>query len=112
MLEAGNLVPADCRLLTSVNMRVQEAALTGESEPVGKEASFVAVEAGEQGGEIPIAERHNMVYMGTIVTYGRGEAVVASTGMQTELGNIADLMQSAVRSPHLCSAGWPSWERD
>lgn len=99
LLEAGNLVPADCRLLTGVNLRIQEAALTGESEPVSKDAGFVAEEAGGQGGEIPIAERHNMIYMGTIVTYGRGEAVVASTGMETELGNIADLMQSAGQEP-------------
>lgn len=99
LLEAGNLVPADCRILTSSNLRVQEAALTGESEPVSKEAAFISPEAGEAGGEVPIAERHNMVYMGTVITYGRAEAVVAETGMNTELGNIADLMQSAGQEP-------------
>jgi Ca2+-transporting ATPase len=93
LLEAGNLVPADCRLLESANLRTQEAALTGESEPVSKSV------AAQPGKSLPLAERHNMVYMGTVVSYGRGEAVVAETGMRTELGKIADLMQSAAQEP-------------
>jgi len=70
LLEAGNLVPADCRLVESVNLRVEEAALTGESVPVEKEAKLVAE------SDIPLGDRLNMGYMGTVVTYGRGTAVV------------------------------------
>lgn len=89
LLEAGNLVPADGRVLESINLRVQEAALTGESEPVSKESEEMTE------GEIPLAERRNMVYMGTVVSYGRGHAMVTATGMKTQLGSIAELMQSA-----------------
>jgi Ca2+-transporting ATPase len=89
LLEAGNVVPADCRVVESANIRTQEAALTGESEPVEKRAGYVAAE------DIPLADRKNMIYMGTVVTYGRGQAIVAETGMRTELGGIAELMQSA-----------------
>jgi Ca2+-transporting ATPase len=88
LLETGNLVPADCRLLESVNLRIQEAALTGESEPVEKHVEPLA-------SELPLGDRRNMAYMGTVVTLGRGRAVVVATGMGTELGNIADLMQTA-----------------
>jgi len=91
LLEAGNLVPADARVLESVNLRTQEAALTGESEPVSKVAEALPKE------NLPLAERLNMVYMGTAVTYGRGLAMVTSTGMNTELGGIAELMQSSVQ---------------
>jgi Ca2+-transporting ATPase len=89
LLEAGNLLPADCRLLESVNLRVDESALTGESVPVDKDAGFVA------DTDLPLGDRHNMAFMGTVVTYGRGQAVVVQTGMQTELGNIATLLQAA-----------------
>ncbi len=88
LLEAGNRVPADCRLLESVNLRVQEATLTGESEAVEKDAGFVA------NTSLPLGDRINMVYMGTVIVYGRGQAVVVRTGMQTELGKIATLIQS------------------
>ncbi|MDQ3250250.1 MAG: HAD-IC family P-type ATPase, partial [Chloroflexota bacterium] len=88
-LETGNLAPADCRLLESVNLRMQEAALTGESEPVEK--STVAL----SGADLPLGDRRNMVYMGTVVTMGRGLAVVVAGGMQTELGKIARLLQQA-----------------
>ena len=88
-LEAGSLVPADGRLLDSSNLRTQEAALTGESEPVEK-THLVMVES-----DLPLAERKNVVFMGTVVTYGRGQVVVTETGMRTELGNIAELIQSA-----------------
>jgi len=95
VLEAGNLVPADCRLVESVNLHTQEAALTGESQPVAKKAKFVPHFEDEGQPSIPLAERINMVYMGTMVTYGRGAAVVTETGMQTELGGIAELMQAS-----------------
>jgi Ca2+-transporting ATPase len=87
LLEAGNLVPADLRRLESVNLRIQEAALTGESEPVDKEIDALSQE------NIPLGDRVNLGYMGTIVTYGRGEGVVVETGMRTELGRIASLIQ-------------------
>lgn len=88
LLEGGNIIPADCRLIETANMRIEEAALTGESVPVDKNAGFVADE------DLPLGDRRNMVFMGTVVTYGRGQAVVANTGMQTELGNIANLLQT------------------
>lgn len=88
LLEAGNLIPADLRVVESANLRSQEAALTGESEPVGKQSEPVST------ANAPLAERRSMLYMGTIVTYGRGTGVVAETGMKTELGKIASLLQS------------------
>lgn len=93
LLEAGNLVPADGRLLEEVNLAVQEAALTGESEAVQKEISALSKR------DLPLGDRRNMVYMGTIITYGRGTAVITETGMSTELGNIADLLQNVEREP-------------
>lgn len=89
ILEAGDRVPADARLVESVNLRIEEAALTGESEPVEKNAQFVASE------ELPLGDRRNMAYMGTVATYGRGQAVIVQSGMSTELGNIANLIQTA-----------------
>ena len=88
-LVAGNLVPADCRLLESSSLRVQESTFTGESEPVEK------VAYGLTQGALALSDRRNMLYMGTVITYGRGQAVVTETGMQTELGNIARLVQEA-----------------
>lgn len=93
LLEAGSRIPADMRLVESANLRVQESALTGESEPVSKKAEFTS------DSDQPLAERRNMVYMGTNVTYGRGTAVVAEIGMKTELGDIAEMMQSTVQEP-------------
>ena len=93
LLEAGALVPADGRLLESVNLRVEEAALTGESEPVEKHARVL------DRPELPVGDRLNMVYMGTVVTYGRGVAIITATGMDTELGRIAELIQTVEREP-------------
>jgi len=88
LLEAGNAIPADCRVAESVNLRAQEAILTGESEPVEKYSHPL------EKADLPVADRRNMLYMGTVVTYGRGSAVVVATGMQTQLGHIADMLQT------------------
>jgi Ca2+-transporting ATPase len=93
LLEAGNLVPADCRLIESVNLRVQESALTGESEPVEKTVDPLEQE------EVPLADRLNMVFMGTAASYGRAQALVVATGMDTELGRIAGMLQTVGREP-------------
>lgn len=69
LLEAGDLVPADCRLLESIHLRVQESAFTGESESVEKNSQPI------KGADLPLGDRHNMIYMGTVITYGRGRAV-------------------------------------
>ena len=87
MLEAGNVVPADLRVVESAGLRVQEAALTGESEPVDKSTEALAAE------DLALGDRHNMAYSGTQITYGRGRGVVVATGMRTELGRIATLLQ-------------------
>ena len=87
LIEAGNIVPADARLIAAANLKVQEAALTGESAAVDKDTGKL------QGGDLALADRKNMIYRGTVVTYGRGEAVVTHTGMRTELGKIATMLQ-------------------
>ncbi len=87
LLEAGNYVPADLRLLEAVNLRIEEAPLTGESVSVDKDAGLILDEHTQLG------DRKNMAYSGTLVSYGRGRGLVAATGMHTQLGKIATLLQ-------------------
>lgn len=88
LLEAGNYVPADLRLIESVNLKIEEASLTGESLPVEKRAGVVL------NREIPVGDRKNTAFMGTLITYGRGKGIVTGTGMNTQLGLIAEMIQS------------------
>ena len=88
LLEAGNYVPADMRLVESVNLKVEEASLTGESVPVEKNVKVVP------GRETPLGDRKNTVFMSTVITYGRGKGVVTGTGMETQIGLIAEMLQS------------------
>lgn len=92
VLEAGDSVPADARILECASMKVEEAALTGESVPVTKTSeALISID----GKDIPLGDRKNMVYMGSIVVYGRGKAVVTGTGMNSEMGKIADALSKA-----------------
>ncbi len=92
VLEAGDSVPADGRIIESASMKIEEAALTGESVPVNKIADVLNL-GGEK--EVPLGDRKNMMYMGSTVVYGRGRAVVTGTGMNTEMGKIADALAKA-----------------
>ena len=92
VLEAGDAVPADGRVLESASMQIEEAALTGESVPVTK--TEAALDLGDQK-DIPLGDRKNMVYMGSTVVYGRGRAIVTGIGMNTEMGKIADALSQA-----------------
>ena len=92
VLEAGDAVPADCRIFESASLKIEEAALTGESVPVNKMIAALGV---ENGNDIPLGDRKNMAYMGSSVVYGRGKAVVTATGMGTEMGKIADAITQA-----------------
>lgn len=93
MLEAGDSVPADCRVLESATMKIEEAALTGESVPVEKHTNVIELAAGTD--DVPLGDRKNMCYMGSTVVYGRGRAVVVGTGMNTEMGKIAGALAEA-----------------
>ncbi len=86
-LEAGNYIPADVRLLESVNLRIDESSLTGESISVEKKAQVLIAE------DVPVGDRKTVAFMGTLVTYGRGKGVVINTGMNTQLGMIAEMLQ-------------------
>ncbi|MEL7610458.1 MAG: HAD-IC family P-type ATPase, partial [Bacillota bacterium] len=87
VLETGDYVPADVRLVTAVNLKVEEAALTGESVPVEKNAQA------ELSGDIGLGDQINCGFMSTLVTYGRGSAIVTDTGMNTVIGKIAEMIQ-------------------
>jgi Ca2+-transporting ATPase len=92
LLESGNLVPADCRVVESHNIKILESILTGEAEAIDKNSAPIGSESS------PIGDRSNMIFMGTTVTYGRGVAVVVATGMTTELGKIATMLQNVSES--------------
>ncbi len=87
LLEAGNAVPADVRIIESVNLKIEEAALTGESHAIEKITHSLGID------DLPLGDKKNMAFKGTFVIYGRGTAVVIATGMQTELGRIAEMLQ-------------------
>ncbi len=93
VLEAGDAVPADCRVLESYSMKVEEAALTGESVPVNKIIDVLMCRG--TSTDVPLGDRRNMLYSGSTVVYGRGRAVVTATGMDTEMGKIADALSEA-----------------
>ena len=95
LLEAGDAVPADARVIEAASLKVEEAALTGESVPVTKQTEPLKE---ENGRAVPLGDRSNMVYMGSTVAYGRGKAVITQTGMQTEMGKIADALDKAEKS--------------
>lgn len=88
ILDAGRYVPCDIRLLEDVNLKIDESALTGESEPVTKDSSLIL-----DSEDVPLGDRRNMAFMSTLVTYGRGIGVATSTGMDTEIGHIAKMIK-------------------
>ncbi len=93
LLEAGDAVPADGRIIECASLKIEEAALTGESVPVNKLIQALNLENGQK--DVPLGDRKNMVYMGSTVVYGRGRALIVDTGMQTEMGKIADAITKA-----------------
>ncbi len=93
LLEAGDAVPADARILESASLKIEEAALTGESVPVTKFIDAIHLKSGEN--DVSLGDRKNMMYMGSTVVYGRGKAVITATGMNTEMGKIADALTRA-----------------
>ena len=93
LLEAGDAVPADGRLIENASLKIEEAALTGESVPVTKFIDIINLE--DTTKDVPLGDRKNMVYMGSTVVYGRGKAVITATGMDTEMGKIADALANA-----------------
>lgn len=90
LLEAGDAVPADGRIIESASLKIEEAALTGESVPANKIAGLLKLDAGEK--DVPLGDRKNMAYMGSTVVYGRGKMVITGTGMKTEMGKIAEAL--------------------
>ena len=92
ILDAGDAIPADCRIIECASMKIEEAALTGESVPVTK---MLEVINGKGEEAVPLGDRKNMAYMGSTLVYGRGKAVIVATGMDTEMGKIADAIATA-----------------
>ena len=93
LLEAGDAVPADGRIIESASLKIEEAALTGESVPANKIAGLLKLDSGEK--DVPLGDRKNMAYMGSTVVYGRGKMVITGTGMKTEMGKIAEALSRA-----------------
>lgn len=93
LLEAGDAVPADARIIENASLKIEEAALTGESVPVTKFIDIIQLK--EEEKDVPLGDRKNMMYMGSTVVYGRGSAVITATGMDTEMGKIADALTQA-----------------
>ena len=102
LLDAGDRVPADGRILGGPGMEVDESTLTGESTPVAKTTEALA-------GDLPLADRRNLVFMNTVVTRGRGEVLVTTTGMDTEVGRIAGLLDAAERGTRRCRSSCTPW---
>ena len=94
LLDAGDAIPADCRIFECASMKIEEAALTGESVPVNKLIAALTLTKAESD-EVPLGDRKNMAYMGSTLVYGRGKAVVVATGMDTEMGKIANAISMA-----------------
>ena len=92
LVEEGDTIPADGRLVESASLQTAEAALTGESVPVAKDTASI-------DGDAALGDRHNMVFSGTAATYGHGRAVVTATGMRTEMGRIAGLLKQTPDEP-------------
>ena len=92
LLDAGDAIPADCRIFECASMKIEEAALTGESVPVNKLVDMLTL---TKSDEVPLGDRKNMAYMGSTLVYGRGKAVVVATGMDTEMGKIATAISQA-----------------
>ncbi|MBP3560086.1 MAG: calcium-translocating P-type ATPase, PMCA-type [Clostridia bacterium] len=94
LLDAGDAIPADCRIFECASMKIEEAALTGESVPVNKLVKALTL-SNDKSDEVPLGDRKNMAYMGSTLVYGRGKAVVVATGMDTEMGKIANAIALA-----------------
>lgn len=98
-LEAGCLIPADLRLTEAESLKIDESALTGEALPAEKNTAPLTPRSCADARQIPLGDRTNMAYMSTIVTYGRGQGIVTATGLQTQIGKIASLIQAAQEAP-------------
>ena len=94
VLEAGDSIPADCRIIEAHSLKVEESALTGESVPINKMVDILNIK--NESINVPLGDRTNMLYSGSNVVYGRGRAIVVASGMETEMGKIADALQNAV----------------
>lgn len=105
ILEAGRIIPADLRLTQTINLKIEESALTGESVPVDKNADYVAEE------EVGIGDRLNMAFSSTSVAYGRGEGVVVYTGMDTEIGKIAAMINESTEELTPFRKGSTTWAK-